>query len=137
MSAIPAMAGACLCGGFRFVARGEPLYRAYCHCEDCRRSTGAPVSTLVGYKTDEVEYFGKEPRRYRSSAGVTRAFCGTCGASISYEDERLPGEIHLHTGLFEDPEAFPPLIHSWYSQAISWLHLQDELPRYEQSSRPR
>lgn len=129
--------GKCLCGDFRFVARGEPLYRAYCHCVDCRRSSGAPVSMLVGYRAEEVEYTGEQPRSYRSSEGVIRAFCGTCGGTISYEDERLPGEIYLHAGLFDEPGRFPPLTHSWHSQTIGWLRIDDELPRHEQSSRPR
>lgn len=137
MSGDFSMTGSCLCGSFGFAARGEPLYRIYCHCVDCRRSTGAPVSMLVGYRTEKVEYTGEQPKRYRSSETVTRAFCGTCGCSVSYEDERLSGEIYLHTGLFDEPESYPPLAHSWYSQAIDWLRIQDDLPRYEQSSRPR
>lgn len=137
MSQASTMTGACLCGGFRFAARGEPTYRAYCHCVDCRRSTGAPVSMLVGYRSEEVEFTGEEPEKYRSSEGVTRAFCGACGGSVSYEDERLPGEIHLHAGLFDDPESFPPLTHSWHSQAIGWLRIEDQLSRHERSSRPR
>lgn len=129
--------GSCLCGGFRFAARGEPMYRAYCHCVDCRRVSGAPVSALVGYPAGEVEYTGEAPERYRSSEGVMRSFCGRCGGTISYEDERLPGEIYLHIGLFDDPGPLAPLTHSWHSQALSWLDFGDELPRHEKSSRPR
>lgn len=137
MSQDSTMTGACLCGGFRFVARGEPMYRAYCHRVDCRRSTGAPVSMLVGYRSEEVEYTGEEPEKFRSSEGVPRAFCGACGGSVSYEDERMPGEVYLHAGLFDDPESFPRLTHSWHLQAIGWLRIEDELPRYDRSSRAR
>lgn len=129
--------GRCLCGGFRFVARGEPLSRMYCHCVDCRGSSGAPVSALVGYGADQVEYTGDEPKEYRSSESVTRAFCETCGGTVSYEDERLPGEIYLHVGLFDEPDKQPPTSHSWHSQSISWLHIDDQLPHHEKSSRPR
>lgn len=137
MSADSFATGSCLCGEFGFTARGEPLYRVYCHCVDCRRASGAPVSMLVGYGTHEVEFTGSEPRRYRSSESVTRAFCGTCGGTVSYEDERLPGEIYLHAGLFDAPDTFTPLAHSWHSQAVSWLHIDDDLPRHETSSKPR
>jgi hypothetical protein len=92
---------------------------------------------LVGYGVHEVEFTGSEPRRYRSSESATRAFCGTCGGTVSYEDERLPGEIYLHAGLFDDPENLTPLAHSWHSQAVGWLRIDDELPRHEKSSRPR
>ena len=129
--------GGCLCASFRFVARGEPARSIYCHCVDCRRATGAPVSVLVGYPVDDVEYTGESARKYRSSSTVTRAFCGSCGGSVSYEDEFLPGEVYLHAGLFDDPEPLTPQTHSWRSQAISWLRLEDDLPRHETSSRPR
>lgn len=129
--------GGCLCASFRFVARGEPARSIYCHCVDCRRATGAPVSVLVGYPVEDVEYTGEAPRKYRSSSTVTRAFCGSCGCSVSYEDELLPGEVYLHAGLFDDPEPLTPQTHSWRSQAISWLRLEDDLPRHETSSRPR
>jgi hypothetical protein len=129
--------GRCLCGGFSFVARVEPLWRVYCHCVDCRRSTGAPVSALVGYASEQVEYTGERPKEYRSSGSVTRAFCGTCGGTVSYEDERLPGELYLHAGLFDEPDKQPPASHSWHSQAIGWLHVDDDLPRHQKSSRPR
>ena len=129
--------GRCLCGDFRFVARGEPAHRIYCHCVDCRRATGAPVSVLIGYPAEDVEYTGETPRSYRSSRTVTRAFCGGCGGSVSYEDELLPGEVYLHAGLFGDPEPFAPETHSWVSQAVGWLRLTDDLPRHERSSRLR
>lgn len=133
----PVARGSCLCGAFGFTARGEPLASIYCHCVDCRKATGAPVSALVGYESGSVEYTGEEPVTYRSSESVTRAFCGACGGSISYEDTLLPGEIYLHVGLFEDPDSLPPTTHSWHSQAIHWLHVEDRLPRHERSSRPR
>lgn len=129
--------GRCLCGSFGFVARGEAARRIYCHCVDCRRATGAPVSVLVGYQEQDVEYTGQSPKRYRSSETVARTFCGECGGSVSYEDDLLPGEVYLHVGLFDEPERLSPQAHSWLSQAIDWLRLEDELPRHQTSSRPR
>ncbi|WP_047866302.1 GFA family protein [Rubrobacter aplysinae] len=132
-----AATGRCLCGSFHFVAHGEPLTCVYCHCVDCRISSGAPVSALVGYDAEKVEYTGDEPKKYQSSETVTRAFCGTCGGTVSYEDELLPGEIYLHAGLFDEPDRLAPTVHSWHSQAVSWLSIDDGLPRHEKSSKPR
>ena len=30
-----------------------------------------------------------------------------------------------------NPDEFPPNEHTHYSERISWLHLTDELPRYQ------
>lgn len=131
------MKGGCMCGAVRVRVRGEPLGAPYCHCRDCRRSTGAPVSLLVGYEDGQVEVQSGNPRVYESSPGVRRSFCGDCGTSISYKDDRLPGEIYIHVGVFDDPASFEPTVHSWHSQRLEVLDIRDDLPRHRQSSRPR
>lgn len=128
--------GGCLCGKVRFRACGEPIFTAYCHCRDCRRASGAPVTAFVGYPVERVEWIG-ERKAYRSSPDVVRSFCGECGASLTYEDAKLPGEVYLAVGVFDEPEEFEPATHSWESRRLGWLDIRDELPRFEQSSKPR
>lgn len=95
--------GGCRCEAIRIKVSGEPSEGViYCHCRDCRRSSGAPVSLFAGYRTEQVEIKRGTPKVYESSSGVSRSFCGDCGTPISYEDERLPGEIYLPIGVFDD-----------------------------------
>jgi hypothetical protein len=77
------------------------------------------------------------PKFYRSSPGIRRSFCLCCGTPLSYEDERLPDEIYFTVGVFDKPEQFEPVLHGWTSRSLDWLHLDDELPRYKETSRPR
>lgn len=35
--------GGCLCGALRYLAAGTARDVCYCHCETCRRASGAPV----------------------------------------------------------------------------------------------
>jgi hypothetical protein len=129
--------GGCLCGAIKVRATGEPECVLYCHCSDCRKATGAPVSIFAGYSAEQVEIERGVPGSYESSPGVRRSFCGECGTPLSYEDERLPGEVYLHAGIFDEPELFRPKLHGWDSQRLGWLHISDDLPRYEKSSKPR
>jgi hypothetical protein len=41
--------GGCLCGAVRFLATGQPKSVAWCHCQSCRKHSGAPVSVLVAF----------------------------------------------------------------------------------------
>src|SRR5437588_5951531 len=41
--------GGCLCGAVRFIATGQPKGVAWCHCQSCRKHTGAPVSVFVAF----------------------------------------------------------------------------------------
>ncbi len=129
--------GGCRCGAVRIRATGEPSVVVYCHCRDCRRSSGAPASLFAGYRAEQVEWLRGEPKGYRSSKPVVRSFCPECGTPLSYEDERLPGEIYVAVGVFDDPEAFEPEVHDWVSQRLPFFDVRDELPRYGESSIPR
>ena len=42
--------GGCLCGAVRFLATGAPKSVFWCHCQSCRRHSGAPVSVFVGFE---------------------------------------------------------------------------------------
>jgi len=41
--------GGGLCGAARFMATGQPKWVAWCHCQSCRRDSGAPVSVLAAF----------------------------------------------------------------------------------------
>jgi hypothetical protein len=59
--------GGCQCGGVRYVAEGEVLHHAICHCHDCRRSSGAPMVGWIAYKSDGVSVTKGEPKIHASS----------------------------------------------------------------------
>jgi hypothetical protein len=136
-STAPNRAGGCMCGAIRVQTAGRPVAVVYCHCRDCRASNGAPISLFAGYRTERVEWSRGEPKGYRSSETVVRSFCPDCGTPLSYEDERLPGEVYLPVGIFDDPEAFQPEAHNWVTQRLLWFDVRDDLPRNGQSSIPR
>lgn len=126
-----------MCGAVRIRAIGDPSGVIYCHCRDCRASSGAPVSLFAGFRAGQVERLQGEPRGYRSSARVVRSFCPECGTPLSYEDEDLPGEVYVPVGIFDDPGTFAPGVHEWVSQRLRWFDVRDGLPRHEESSVPR
>ena len=124
--------GGCMCGAVRFEATGAPLSTNYCHCTSCRKHTGAPVVTLVGYKIDQVKFTKGERKIYESSPGVGRAFCGQCGTPLTWEGDG--GEfgplVELLISTFDDPNAFAPQGHLHHAERISWFETTDNLPRY-------
>ena len=122
--------GQCLCGGITFEAWGDPLWVAHCHCHSCRRNTGAPVTTFVGYPLSRFSYNSGKRKTYSSSPGVRRSFCPACGTPLCYEADGFPGEIHLYISTLDAPERFVPQLHVHLADQIPWLNVHDELPRY-------
>ena len=123
--------GGCLCGKVRFRASGAPKWTAHCHCNSCRKFTGAMFATYAGYETGAVTQLGASPVRHHSSEGVTRSFCGECGTPVSYESARWPGEVHLLVCAFDDPNAFEPEVHVFWAERVPWLRIADDLPKFD------
>jgi hypothetical protein len=124
-------AGRCFCGAVTFLAQGEPLWVAHCHCESCRRATSSPMTTYAGYPAANVTWSGDALAQYPSSRGVVRQFCRRCGAPMSFAGDRWPGEIHLFLASFAEPGALEPRCHVNVGEQLPWLHVTDGLPRFE------
>lgn len=126
--------GRCLCGDVAFEATGAPKWITYCHCESCRRHTASPVAVFVGFEESALTFTKAAPRRYESSAGVTRGFCGRCGSPVSYQSVRYPGEIHIYGGVMDEPEGYRPEAHVYFGEHLAWFDTTDALQRFERSS---
>ncbi|MEM8837785.1 MAG: GFA family protein [Pseudomonadota bacterium] len=123
--------GGCLCGAIRFTVTGPDKGVGYCHCESCRRQTGAPVAAFVVFSEDQVVWLQGERKRYESSPRRFRSFCEICGASLTFEDHRQsPALVEFHVSALDHPDAFPPNEHTHYAERISWLGLSDDLTKY-------
>jgi hypothetical protein len=116
--------GRCLCGAVTFQAKGPAKWTGYCHCDSCRRHTGAPVSAFAGFERSAVTFNEGPLARFASSLGVLRGFCAQCGSTMTYEGDRWPSEIHFHIGVFDDPESFAPQGHAFPEERLSWLGLE-------------
>jgi hypothetical protein len=115
--------GGCLCGAVRYEAKGEGRDLCFCHCDSCRRATGAvmvPWAKLA---------------EYRSSAEVLRGFCSACGTSLTYHHEKRAGEIDVAIATLDTPAELPPLAHIWVKDKLPWVTLTDGLPEYETNGR--
>ena len=93
--------GGCICGAVRFVATGQPKWVAWCHCESCRKHSGAPVSVFVAFEHAYYTVTKGEITKFNSSPRTRRGFCAQCGSTLTCESERLPTETHFHVGAFD------------------------------------
>ncbi len=128
--------GGCLCGAVRYTLKGELLWAGHCHCESCRRQTSSPVTSFFTiYEKDMMFHGDKSIGTYISSKDVERGFCKQCGSPIYYMNNSRAGEIDLYAMTLDDPERFTPQSHAFLEEKISWLHLNDGLPKTEQEEK--
>ena len=123
--------GGCRCGAVRYRAEGGALWVSHCHCNECRRSSGAPVSTFVGVGSEGFAFVAGAPGAYESSPEVVRRFCGACGTPLTYEAAVYPGEVHIMAGTLDAPEGLAPERHVFDGERMPWLAMADDLPRHD------
>ncbi|WP_423823659.1 GFA family protein [Salinisphaera sp. SPP-AMP-43] len=129
--------GRCRCGTVRWRVDSPALAVSYCHCADCRRATGAPVTVFVGFAAERISFEEGRPQAHSRHAGVERLFCGGCGSPIGYRDAGLPGELYFYLGVMDEPERYRPQCHAFIDEAWRWLSLDDDLLRHQGLSRAR
>ena len=117
--------GRCLCGAVQFVATGEPLGVAWCHCHSCRNHSGAPVSVFVAFRRDAYTVSKGEITKFNSSPGRWRGFCARCGSTLTCEGEPSSPETHFHVGAFDEATGFEPTRHIFPEERLPWLHLSE------------
>ncbi|KAL3478231.1 Mss4-like protein [Aspergillus californicus] len=87
---------------------GKTKYMAgTCVCRTCRQASGFPIQTWAFVPKSNILTAQKSPlaygvgtmKRYNSSPGVYREFCGRCGASIFWHCDQRPLLIDVSVGI--------------------------------------
>ena len=115
--------GGCLCGAVRFRAEGAPKWTIWCHCQSCRKHSGAPASAFASFHEAAVKVTKGEITKFPSSPGVLRGFCSRCGSTLTCQGDRSPGELHFHVGAFDQPELLGPTAEFYAEERLPWVHL--------------
>jgi len=123
--------GACECGAVQYEVSGPLRKVVYCHCSQCRRTSGhfvAATACDTGHlqinKDDGLTW-------YRSSSFAQRGFCNVCGSSIFWRPDHgeymaiMAGTLDLPTGLVSRE-------HIHVADASDYYALTDRLPQFPQ-----
>ncbi len=126
--------GRCYCGATTLVADSAPETVTYCHCGDCRRLTGAPVAAFAAFAVGSVS-IAPDPGLTSAAPGVMRRFCPTCGSALTAEFDYLPDQVYVPVGIMDTVSELAPVMHAHAENCLSWLRIDDELPRSQGSAR--
>lgn len=133
--AIITLEGGCLCGAVRYRVRGRPATSGTCHCRTCLKTASAPELPYAQFPTAAFQITQGTPTDYRSSAHVTRSFCGRCGSPLTYRHHAKPDWLDVMTCSLDEPDRVPPAFHVWTSHKPAWSVIGDGLPAFE-TTRP-
>jgi hypothetical protein len=125
------LTGGCLCGSVRYESAAPVSEATFCHCQSCRRASGAVALPWVTVPRTALRWNGRNtPASYASSPGVTRHFCAGCGTPLAYANDASPTTLDLTIGSLDLPQAHAPVDHIWMEDALPWDRPGDALPRH-------
>ncbi len=130
MSTEQTTSGGCLCKSVQYEVRGPLRSVLYCHCEQCRRTSGHYVAATACGTADLRLLADKSLRWYRSSPTVERGFCSTCGSSLFWRPE-AEDTICIMAGTLDRPTGLQASGHIHVEMAADYYVLADGLPQYE------
>lgn len=117
--------GSCLCGGVKYEVEGEMRPVVYCHCSQCRKTSGHFVAASSAPR-DKVHIKG-EVRWYRSSDDARRGFCPICGGNLFWDG---PGEnLSFKAGTLDESSSLPVAGHIFVADKAGYVEICDGLPQ--------
>lgn len=127
--------GGCLCGAVTYVVAGEPINMWNCHCDDCRKATGASFATNVLVKLDDLTLQKGQLSSFQHSADsgntMTKEFCSHCGSQLFNSSSGRPGIKVVRVGSIDDASFVRPKANMYASRALPCTLLAEGLDNFE------
>ena len=127
--------GGCYCGRVRYVAEGDPVFKAQCHCRECQYISGGAPNYLMGMMEAGFSYSDGSPKGFQRSDledPVTREFCADCGTHMVSKAPGAPGVVFVKVGTLDDPQIFDqPQMAIFTVDKQSFHHLPEGIASFE------
>ena len=102
--------GSCECKGVMFELIGELRDVVFCHCSQCRKTSGHYWAATQVSKGNLNLIKATSLSWYDSSDKARRGFCSVCGASMFYERKGID-KISVSAGSLEIPTSLDRMRH--------------------------
>lgn len=122
--------GKCECGAVQFEARDVRESVNFCHCSQCRRTSGHHWAAT---RADNSKFWlttADSLKWYASSDFAKRGFCGTCGSSLFYQVNGAD-HIGIAAGCIDEPTGLTGGKHIFTASKGDYYQIADALPQVE------
>ncbi|WP_114227920.1 MULTISPECIES: GFA family protein [Sphingomonas] len=114
----------CRCGQLSATCTGDPVRVSVCFCLNCQKRSGSSFAAQARWPDDRVQWEGET--KSWSAAGdsgqvATFRFCPTCGSTVGYQAEGLPGLTAIAIGAFAEPSFPPPEYTVYGDRKHAWV----------------
>ena len=118
--------GGCLCGDVRYTVTGPMRPVIYCHCRQCRQTSGHHVAATSAPR--EAVAVEGAPVWFESTPGIRRGFCGRCGSNLFW-DGHGSAALSIFAGTLDDASGLAAAGHIFCADKGAYYEITDGLPR--------
>jgi hypothetical protein len=132
--------GGCLCGAVRYEVSVDPVRMARCHCDDCRKGSGATFATNVFVPAEAFKVTGEfATYESKTDAGntMTRAFCPKCGSPVFGYSSAGGGVMRaIRAGSIDDASFVKPSIEVFTKRMLACTVVDPSTQKFEEMPPP-
>lgn len=121
--------GRCLCGGVRYTVHGRMRAVDFCHCSQCRRSSGHFVAASACRPGQLTLDTAESLRWFASSDTADRGFCDVCGSSLFWRPKH-GRHLSVMAGTLDAPTGLIAVEHIFVDDKSDYYTIADGLPQH-------
>ncbi len=116
--------GGCLCGAVTYQLSGPLRDVVYCHCQQCRKTSGHFVAaTSVARENIQID---GNVTWFQSSESARRGFCQTCGSNLFWDGAGV--NLSIFAGTLDNADGIKAIGHIFVADKGAYYNLTDGLP---------
>ena len=123
--------GSCECQGVVFELIGELRDVVFCHCSQCRKTSGHYWAATQVSKGNLNLIKATSLSWYDSSDKARRGFCSVCGSSMFFERKGID-KISVSAGSLDIPTSLDRMRHIYVASKGDYYDISDDLPQFEE-----
>ena len=100
----------------------------YCHCGQCRRTSGHFVAATAVAKDALIIETGGSLEWFASSEFASRGFCRRCGSSLFWRP-RAKDHVSIMAGTLDKTAGLKAVEHIYVGDKGDYYDLEDDLPK--------
>lgn len=127
------ISGSCLCGQVKYSGDTEIAGVINCHCDDCRRASGAAYLTNVFVPEADMTVEGKTMEfTHKSDRGsdMTKVNCANCGSPVFGRNSAREGVMVLRAGTLDQKDLITPGANVFAMSAVPSTPIDPDLKTF-------
>ncbi len=130
------ISGSCYCNAVQFKVSGAPKAVVNCHCNFCRKHSGAAFSTYAAVLEAALEIVSGADSisSFKVEEDAHKHFCKQCGTPIFNKNARYPGMSMIYLGGISELSGIAPTANIYCESQLAWVPSIAEIRSFAQGS---